>query len=102
MFRERENQKLNERRKISHRASDSKAKDQASEEEKKKKKSQKNAITLKINFRVFEQKNNTRFNLTECLIVLFKNRLEVMIRRLKKFIALIEENMLHDAEIILE
>ena len=59
-------------------------------------------MTLKINFRIFEQKNNTRFNLTECLIAFFKNRLEVMIRQLKKLIALIEENMLHDVKIILK
>ena len=37
MLRERENQKLNKRRKISHRASDSKAKNRANEEEEKKK-----------------------------------------------------------------
>ena len=35
MFRERENQKLNERRKISHRANDLKAKDRADEKEEK-------------------------------------------------------------------
>ena len=50
MFCERENQKLNKRRKISHRANDLKAKDRASEEEEKEKKSRKNAMTLKINF----------------------------------------------------
>ena len=38
MLRERENQKLNERRKISHRASNSKTKNRANEEEKKKSK----------------------------------------------------------------